>query len=318
MIGRTAERRPASMKRIFSFLSIFGSLTASICFAAPTPQRIEVQPGGSFQHKVIVFYGADGKESKRITLTGTIGLKNKSVDALVSGDGSHVVTSEQERDLNEHNPYTVRASSSVSMILYDASGQKLCATQTRAIPRQISGNGRVIAATDSGFDPESFDTMNTVPDLHSTDDLKEDASLTNSYLYLLNDSCQVTYSTTSVKTGWQNIFLSPSGHWLLFEEVESGVFTSGVGWKFFLTAVNSQNGQSWKLEWPRDIEPKKITDAGAVIGRKYLGQGDITSNEFMGTDGKKHLAHKRRSQYYEWKPGATGFQMQGTEVEEEK
>ena len=307
------------------------SFTLALILACPAVSRgavpnIEVEAGGSREHKVIVFHDAEGKDAKRITLEGGAVSKNgksiqRAVDALVSEDGSRVVTVEEERDTTEQNPYVNRFSSAVLVSLYGANGEKLCATQMRAVPKNISKDGRAITAIDQGLDPESLETFHEVPGLKSVGDLKGDTSLTDSFIYVLDDSCRVEYSTVSTKGGWKTEILSPSGRWLLIEENESGIFTPGEGWKYILTAIDVHGGRSWPLaiDAHRDIDPKRIADDGTVTGWKYLGESAALSpGEVTGTDGRKHKRHKSSVQYFVWKPGTLGFQAQGPEVEEDK
>lgn len=286
--------------------------------------KIVVEGAGAEQHmhKVVEFRDAEGKEIKRLALDGGIVTKNgrktrRAVQALASEDGNRVVTVEEERDADEHNPYITRFASAALVALYDAKGDKLCSVQTRAVPRKISKDGRAIATIDQGINPESFEVSHDVPGLKSIADLRGDASLTDSYLYVLNNSCQVTFSTVSAKGGWNEVLVSPSGRWLAYEEFESQVPTDH-GWEYYMTVVDIQKGKSWTFDHGR-IAPSRISDDGALLARQYLGESAAFSpDEFMGTDGKKHKRHKSRVQYLEWKPGMTAFQPSGAEAEENK
>jgi len=308
------------MKRLL-ILPMALTLTMALLSASEAAgPKIAVQGAGPDQHmhKVVVFLDAGGKESKRITLDGGMVTKNghqmrRAVDALASEDGSRVVTVEEERDADEHNPYVTRFASAALVSLYDANGAKLCATQTRSVPRKISKDGRAIAAIDQGIDPETFETFHDAPGLKSIADLKGDASLTDSYLNVLNDSCLVTFSTVSAKGGWNEVVISPSGRWLAYEEFESQVPT-GSGWEYHMTAVDIQTGKSWVFNHDR-ITPSQISDEGVISGRQVLGPTDEIYS-YVADDGTTHKARVLRVQYFEWEPGMSAFKPKGTEVKE--
>lgn len=299
---------------------VFGMTYLAAAQAAES--KIEVQGAGEDQHihKVVVFYGAEGEESKRITLDGGMVTKRgrktrRAVQALASEDRNRVVAVEEDRDADEHNPYVTRFASAAFVSLYDASGKKLCSTQTRAVPRKISKDGRAFVAIDQGIAPETFEVMHDVPGLQSIADLKGDTSLTDSYLEVLNDSCQVIFSTVGTKGGWNEELISPSGRWLAYEQFESQVATEH-GWEYYMTVVDIQTGKSWTFDHGKII-PKRISDAGILTGTQYLGESP-TLYDYAAPNGKKYKMHKSRVQHFEWKPGMTVFLPAGSEVEEEK
>ena len=229
----------------------------------------------------IIFRDANGREIKRETFhpeikTGNGKPRYMQINVLENKTRNHVVVLEQQENEEELNPYKMRASSGTHILWYTVDGLLKCDITARYTPKVLSEDGRSLVVTEIGFDPVEFERFHKVPGLRSTSQLKRDISLMSSHLHVLNEQCQIVYSTISLKSGWNIVLISPSGKWLLLEENETGVNASGEGRKFSLILVDLKKKQSFLLPWNRTLTPDAVDDLGTLMAWKNVGDSKKT------------------------------------------
>ncbi|MBI2070589.1 MAG: hypothetical protein HYT79_08305 [Elusimicrobia bacterium] len=278
-------------------------------------------PRGEKQISGVVFRSSKGNELKRLSFGPGEFIEeehrvHKLVHALVSKDQSHVVIYEWLRDQDERNPYKIRFSSAVHLSWYRADGTLSCELQTRVVPIRLSANGKALVAQDGGFDPVSFEVYHDVPKLKSLDQLENDHSLTDSYLYVLNDRCEIMFSTTSSKGSWGGtLLISPTGKWLVFQQPGPPIIEKDV-WKDWLKAIHLIRGEVYGIDWgEKTASLREIDDDGVIVGWKLMGQGK-TKHRVRFFKGEEREVHRDRFRKYIWRPGQHVLKETNEEKEE--
>lgn len=308
---------PMTMRRIFLLIGIACTFIGNSARAlSDKNSRIKLTQTGD--DVTITFHDKDGQAIKKVSQSKKE-LRERghriyfTVDVTLNPAASHVILSQEARDVDERNPYTIRKSSSVRFSWYQEDGHLLCSMHSRMKPVALSGNGRVLVSTDLGIEPTMFEQWHEVPGLESIDDLRNDRFLRHGRLSVLNDSCQIQFSTVSRIGGWDTILISTSGMWLLLGESESSNATPSGSWKRMMTAVNTTTRLSHAVIFDQLISPKTISNDGHITGEKYLGPGSIYT--YKAADGSERKARRRKLQRFEWVPGGA-FEPAGAEVEE--
>lgn len=219
---------------------------------------------------------------------------------------------EMRGDASESNPYRVRASSANHIVWYRKDGTLLCDLRAKYSPKLLSGNGSHLVAYDMGFDPNigmGKYSDRTKPAEHKA------MNLADSFLYVLNDKCQVTYTTTSAKGGWSQVLISRDGGWVVLEESGSGIRQSSGEKKYFLKAIELGHSKEYVIEWDKSIELVEIRDNGILVGQKYVGEGKELYTVQTLPNGKEIKARSSIYRLFNWQPGDSLFKDTGKDVE---
>ena len=215
----------------------------------------------------------------------------RSVKVLTSDDQSDVIVHTRDVDVDERNPYRIQASPS-RISWYRADGSVACEVQTPMVPVVISPKGNALLAIEDGFDDVEFEKYHDVPGLESTETLKNDKSLTENRLYLLDSSCAVVFQTAS-RSGWDTLLISPSGKWIAYRDYSTPdtLAVVEISGKRQLD-VNISGGRDWS-----------ISDMGALSGYRYLGHGEKVKETVRSLEGRDIQINTKRFQKLSWKPG---------------
>lgn len=241
-----------------------------------------------------------------------------TVEMLEDKNKTHTVVLDDRKDWDERNPYKIRLTSSTHLLWYSSDGNILCDQEARYRPVLLAEGGRHLVVVDDGFDQNAgLENYDRQPDANSPE--QKDVNLFDSYLYILNDKCQIVYSTASRNGGWEGwpkwgVWISPSGMWLALNENGASSFVERRGWEYFLKVVDLNSGRTNIVKWDRDINPEGINDEGIMRGKKSRQTGEIYT--YKDSKGNMRKARRLMFQHYEWKPGMKEFQAIGTETKE--
>ncbi len=223
------------------------------------------------------------------------GIRFRRFTTVVASDNhANVIVHTKDVNLDERNPYRIKAAPS-RITWYRADGTISCEVNAPMAPIAIAPKGSVVLAVEDGFDEVEFEKYNDVPGLESTEKLKNDTSLTENRLYLLDSSCSVVFQATS-RSGWDTLLISPSGKWITFKDhaTPNALAVVEVATKQKFT-IDISGGRDWS-----------IGDMGTLTGYKYIGQGNTVKQTVRSRQNREIKIKTRLFQKLIWEPGYPG------------
>jgi len=256
----------------------------------------------------IVFLDSGGKIIKKVPFRRSDTLEDGHHirylgDTVHCRSGDSIAGYEERIDLTDGSPFRIRKSSSIHFMWFRRDGSAICSFRGHMKPVALSPNGRYVALVDYGLSPEVLSQNISTKTQLSSEQYRD---LTTTYLKIMNDSCEISYTTSSPMGKLEIVKVSTGGNWMVIAINGSANFN----------VINIKNAISYTVQWDKKLKPHHIDEDGTFTGYKAVSERinkhtvSFAAGNSKGTK-EYYMPTIRR---YEWKPGMSDFQDTGEEI----
>lgn len=270
-------------------LAVVLFLFSGLCSTAQSspPDYAEITaPDGCVLKKVRIDKREEVLDGQRFLLRGGY---------VQSRDEKHKVVYERKEDLAIEDRAVRRSSQTTLFTWYGPDGSILSARKFggRFITAAVSDSGEFLAAVDKGYN----DIL--IPAELPPSETRVERELSESYLYIFDRSWRTVYATSALRGDWSPVLLSPTGKWMVYENVAENDLATKGAWA--LTAVELAAKRVFRLVWKRDLYFLEVGDNGLVSAQSFIGL-TVEKAPSKGMNGSTVMARKPIYVKLVWKP----------------